>query len=139
MVYLEFKEAAKKHYNTCKYLLEKSDESWHIQENIYYLCGYTIEMMIKYKFFRNISYDREKDIKELNHNNINYKTHMQKHNIILLVQLLKKYEGACILDEVLASFYKWDVQIRYNGRKNTYNNLPELIDLSKRLIEKFGS
>ncbi len=139
MVYLEFKEAAKKHYNTCIYLLERNPQNWHILENAYYLCGYTIEMMIKYKFFRNINYERDKDIKNLDYNSIKYTTHLQKHNIVVLVNLLRRYEGASILDEVLEYFSKWDVQIRYNGKRNTYNNLSELLDLSKRLIEKFGS
>lgn len=139
MIYLEFKEAAKKHYFTCHYLLTQQNKHWHIQENIFYLCGYIAEMMIKYKFFHSINYDRTKDIKNLDYDNITYTSHIRKHNLVTLVQMLKKYEGASILDEVLANFSFWDVQIRYNGKKNTYNNLHEILDLSKRLIEKFGS
>jgi len=48
LTYLEFKQAAKKHYFTCKCLIEKCDENWQIRENIFYLCGYVVEMMLKY-------------------------------------------------------------------------------------------
>jgi len=138
MNYLEFKQSAKKHYYTSKCLFNNCKDNWQIQENIFYLCGYVIEMMIKYEIFKRIEYDKREDIKRLNRNNLTYKEHIQKHNIRLLVNKLRQYNNAIILDEVLKIFDKWDVSIRYNGKRKNYDNLEKLLDLSKKIIEKFG-
>jgi hypothetical protein len=138
MTYLELKRAAKKHYITCKCLFDKCNNSWIIQENIYYLCGYIVEMMIKYQFFRRINYSINENIENLNYNGLTYKKDIKTHNIISLVNLLRKYDGDIILNDVLNLFRKWDVDIRYNGKRKIYDNLKESIELSKKLIEKFG-
>jgi len=136
--YLQFKQAAKKHYSTCKCLYEKCDKNWQIQENIFYLCGYVIEMMIKYQIFRRINYDRNKDIKDVNFNGISY-NEIKIHNIRRLIETLRKYENSVIFDDILNYYSNWDVAIRYNGKKNNkYENIDKLIDVCKKLIELYG-
>ena len=138
MKYLEFKQAAKKHYKTSQCLYEKCDNSnWQIQENIFYLCGYVIEMMIKYQIFRRVDYKKNEDIKKLDNYGLTYSKDINKHNIGSLVRILQKYENATILNEAIKLFKEWDVAIRYNGKKRDYSNLEELIGLSKKLIEEF--
>jgi len=146
MTYLEFKQAAKKHYKTSKCLYEKCDNSnWQIQENIFYLCGYVIEMMIKYQIFVSIGYDRSKNIDEINIHGItkqNILRGKKAHNIFSLSQLLKKYRGDKIIDEIIDNFTKWDVSIRYNGKKENYDTLRldinNLLILSQKVIEELG-
>jgi len=145
MNYLEFKQAAKKHYRTCECLLNNCEKHWQIDENIYYLCGYTIEMMLKYHFFRSINYKTNKDIKELNYNGITYSKqnkkdnkYLQEHSIEHNIRILRTINEDIILKDILSNFRKWNVSIRYNGKRNNYSNLKEIVKLSKETIEKFG-
>jgi hypothetical protein len=137
MTYLEFKRAAKKHYKTSKCLYENCNDNWQIQENIFYLCGYIIEMMLKYHIFRRINYKTNEDIKKLNRNNLTYRDHISKHNINSLIGILQRYENSTILNDVKSVFANWDVTIRYNGQRKNYTNIEELLKLSQKLIEKF--
>jgi len=146
MTYLEYKIAAKKHYKTSKCLYEKCNNSdWQIQENIFYLCGYIIEMMIKYQIFVSINYDRSKNVDEINSNGItkqDISRGKKAHNIYSLSQLLKKYRGDKIIDEIIDNFSEWDVSIRYNGKKENYDTLNldvnNLLTLSQKAIEELG-
>ena len=136
--YLQFKQAAKKHYYTCKCLYKNCNNDWQIQENIFYLCGYVIEMIIKYQIFRRINYDRNKDIKDINFNGISY-NEIKTHNIRRLIETLRKYENSVIFDDILNYYSNWDVVIRYNGKKNDkYENIDKLIDVCRKLIELYG-
>ena len=139
MNYLQFKQAAKKHYFTCKCLYEKCNNSWYIQENIFYLCGYVVEMMLKYQIFRRIGYKPHEDIKKVNFNEITSEiiTGKKGHNIIKLSHLLQKYDGSLIIDEIINKFGNWNVNIRYNGKKKSYENLKYLLSLCKKVIEEF--
>ena len=141
MNYLEFKQAAKKHYLTSECLYENCNQNWQIQENIFYLCGYVIEMMIKYQIFVSINYDRSKDVKEINSYGItaNDITSGKKgHNLNSLSQILRKFRGDRIIDDIIRDFSNWNINIRYNGQKNSYDNLAKLLNLSKKVIEEFG-
>jgi len=141
--YLEFKQAAKKHYYTSLCLYEKCNNSWQIQENIFYLCGYVIEMMLKYQIFASINYDRDKDVTKIDDYGItsdDITSGRKGHNIYLLSQILKKFRGDSIIDDIIKKFRKWDISLRYNGKRNNYtnNDIEELLKLSEKLIEKFG-
>ena len=140
MIYLEFKQAAKKHYRTAECLYESCNNHWHIQENIFYLCGYVIEMMLKYRIFEKINYDSKKDIKKLDSYNLTYSNDINKHNINSLIRILQeRSDNTPIFNEVKKIFAKWNVAIRYNGERNNYSNsdIEKLLKLSQKVIEKF--
>ena len=139
MTYREFKQAAKKHYKTSKCLYERCDkDDWQIQENIFYLCGYVIEMMIKYQIYRRINHPIDKDIRQIDKSTgLTYSNHINKHNINILVRTLEKYENIALFKDIKEVFKNWDVAVRYNGKRKHYTNLEEFLELSKKLIEKF--
>lgn len=146
MNYLEFKQASKKHYRTCECLLKNCENHWQIHENVYYLCGYIIEMMLKYHFFRTINYKTNDNIKNLNYNGITYSKknrndnkYLQEHSIEHNIRILRTISGDILFEEILNNFREWNVSIRYNGQRNNYNNLEEVVNLSKKTIEKFGN
>jgi len=143
MTYLEFKRAAKKHYKTAECLYKHCNNHWQIQENIFYLCGYVIEMMVKYQIFVSINYRRDKDVKEINQNGItsNDITSGKKgHNISTLSQILKQFRGDSVIDEIIQKFSDWSINIRYNGKKVNYDNryIEELLNISEKVIIEFG-
>jgi hypothetical protein len=142
MIYQEFKTAAKKHYFTCKCLYNHCNNNWQIRENIVYLCGYVIEMMIKYRIFKMINYPYKEDIKNVNNFGITSEiiTGRRGHNIKILSQKLRQFESSLLIDEILEYFERWDVSIRYNGIKDKYNdyNLDKLIEICEKVIQKFG-
>ena len=61
-----FKDAAERHYQTCKILVEKlndlsDNEHDNILANIYYLSGYMAECAVKYRCLKILSFDDTED------------------------------------------------------------------------------
>jgi len=116
----DFKESANKHLKTCECLINQcySDKKLHIKDNIFYLCGYVIEIMIKYRILKhlpqsNTKYFTKEELK---------KEDLLEHKIRNLLRILRsKYSENNLLFEnnCMKLFYQWDVQMRY--KKNFYD------------------
>jgi hypothetical protein len=129
MLYKDFKNAARKHLNTCTVLEEKYHITTNTPEikksillNVYYLSGYTIECMVKYGIYDLIGYDKDKDIKLLAHPKLNYPVHIKHHKFERYTEHLVKYISCpiplinCtngINDAVVRLYNNWDAEVRY--------------------------
>ena len=142
MTFSEFKRAAKKHLKICECLIENCNLSdWQIKEGIYYLSGYVVEMMLKYRIYKRINFKHNEDIKNLNRKDISYQNDIANsrngHNIRYLLRKLRQYEEMALFKDI-EHYYNWSINIRYNGTRKVYNRIRYTYELAKRVFEKLG-
>ena len=150
MHFLEFRDAAKKHFKICECLYEKCNqdclENWFIKEEIYYLLGYVVEMGLKYiklkqigeNEIENLDFDSKRAIKEFfrsREEEINFFT----HNISNLINLINEIEINFNALENIKNFFadKWEISIRYHCKEHKYCDIREKIDEIYEDVKKF--
>lgn len=150
MHFIEFKEAARKHFKVCECLYEKCSqdclEDWMIREEIYYLLGYVVEMGLKYiklkqigeSEIENLDFDNKNEIKNFfreRGENINFYT----HNINDLIALINEIEVNFETLEKIRVFFvdKWNIFIRYHCKEEKYCDLRSQLDDIYKEIKKF--
>lgn len=140
MVYKDYLKAAKRHRETCDYLIKKLKDSQeiidvHLQnkllQNIYYLSGYVIECIISYSFFNIINYNKEESVFALEKNNqygyrfdMYFKEHSKTANTLRIDEIRKRggnisstipIIGEVEVDDITKTMYdEWDAQSRYS-------------------------
>jgi hypothetical protein len=145
MVYMTFKESSKKHLQTCQCLIHTlescNQEKKYLLSNILYLTGYTIETILKYRIFANLSYARDKDIKDVNIGSITWDA-IKTHDLRNLLRHLKIQESKDLFNELQTNtFFKdWDKMYHEKARyeNNIMHNKEEILeffDLSKKLFQ----
>lgn len=141
MKYEDYLKAAKRHRETCDYLLKRvSDPQDFIDvplkgkllQNIYYLSGYVIECIISHSFFNVIDYDKSRSVYELDRNNpYNYTFHkyFKEHSNIanqLRIDEIRKRGGNLttnipiigdvnVEDAIKSMYEEWDAKSRYSS------------------------
>jgi len=150
MYFLEFREAAKKHFKVCECLYEKCDknclENWVIKEEIYYLLGYVVEMGLKYiklkqigeNEIENLNFDNKNEVKSFFRNrgeNIDFYT----HNINDLINLINEIEVNFESLESIRSFFvdKWSINIRYHCNMDKYCDVRRDLDEIYKEVKNF--
>jgi len=139
MIYKDYINAAKRHRETCEYLIKKVKDPQefidiHLEEkllqNIYYLSGYVIECIVCYSFFNIINYDRTKSVYSLAENNpYGYKfdkyfrEHSKTANELRIEEIRKRggnlsstipIIGEEEVDKITKAMYdEWDAKSRY--------------------------
>ena len=146
MNYYEFLNSARKHQSTCNEIFlildaqkaevsgQQKAKNKQLVYNLYYLSGYIIECSIKYAIYHLISYDRKKNIKELNQDGITFSHNIKHHKYERYVDVLNiRQPGLVLIDDIkgiskeVVSLYKlWDAEVRY-----WYNDIDE--DKKKKL------
>ncbi|HUH43153.1 MAG TPA: hypothetical protein VLZ29_08545 [Sulfurimonas sp.] len=144
---MAFKESSKKHLRTCECLINNLDQynedSKYVLSNILYLTGYTIETILKYRLFLNISYARDKAIKDVNQNGITWNV-VKTHDLRNLLRHLRCQENMLIFNDLQQNNYfkSWDKDYheiaRYenNNMKNKQKEILDFFELSKELFQK---
>lgn len=129
MKYKDYLNSARKHAHTCDILYDKLLNSTYSAEikksillNMYYLSGYIIECIIKYGIYDLIGYDKDKDVKELNHGSLTFATNIKHHRFERYTEHLVRHISSPIplitdekgIDrEVLNLYRRWDAEVRY--------------------------
>ena len=147
MVYKEYLEAAKRHRETCEFLISKLNDRTDFidvrrQEklihNIYYLSGYIIECIISYTFFNVIEYDKNRSVYDLEyHNNFGYTFHsyFKEHSVkanekrIDVIRLrggtlptkIPIVGNVAINEEEKKMYETWDAKVRYTKTHLEFN------------------
>lgn len=147
MIYMAYKESAKKHLRTCECLIKNlgqcNDDLKYILPNILYLTGYTIETILKYRLFSNINYARNQAIINVNQNNITWNV-VKTHDLRTLLRYLRCQEDMGIFTDLQNNNYfkGWDKNYHEIARyenNNIQNKQKEILDffkLSKELFQK---
>lgn len=166
MNYKEYYKAAKRHRETCEYLLNKLKDRQecidiHLQkklmQNVYYLSGYVIECIISYTFFKIICFDVSKSVYDLeNHNCYGYtfykyfREHSKSANELRVEEIRKRggnisstipIIGEGTVDDITKLMYEqWDAKSRYtNGHLSfevDYNNVTNFYKLANEIYTK---
>ncbi|MDM8548665.1 hypothetical protein QUF72_01255 [Desulfobacterales bacterium HSG2] len=141
MLYKEFRNAAKRHLNTCKFMLHNLEtlkknkpSERDVLINVYYLGGYVTECIVKYAIYSSLGYRTHRDIKELNkhEHGMSYEDDMKHHNFRSLVQehLFRikgrdVFEDASILKDqkgdITKLYQEWGPEIRYTYKGKVVN------------------
>jgi len=118
MKYKEFKQASKKHLETCKCLLAQIENGncelsqQHLKNNLFYLSGYIVETILKYMIYVAIGYDRDKNITELKDDGLRYDKDIKIHSLVKLEKVLQsKYSADTFFTH--SELSKWNVEYRY--------------------------
>jgi hypothetical protein len=156
LLHEDYLKAAKRHRETCEYLVSKINDSKEyidvprqekIIHNIYYLSGYIIECIVSYTFFEVISYDKTKSVYELDSNNSHgytfhkyFKEHSNKANDLKIDQIRLRggnlsstipIIGSANVEPIENQMYEeWNARARYS-----MNHLKFVID--KNSVTKF--
>jgi len=118
MKYKEFKQASKKHLETCKCLLNDLDNTTceeskqHLKNNLFYLSGYIVETILKYMIFVAVGYNRDKEIIEFDVDGLTYNNDIKVHSLVKLERILQsKYSIDTFFTQ--SELSKWDIEHRY--------------------------
>ncbi len=162
MIYRDFRIAANRHLQTCKYMCEflnckpNESEKANIITDIYYLSGYVIECIIKYAIYDYIKYDPKADVADLTPEgkykqyNISYKgntiyrtqTHDLQHlkGILIFINGNDPFIG--MSSSKLTTLYKgWHSEVRYKidhdlKQELTESNVSQFIKIVDEKIYK---
>lgn len=132
MTYIEYLQAAKRHYKNCDYILTKlgdSRESFDIQTresliiNTYYLGGYIIECLLSYTLLHSMNYNITKSVNDLKNQEfkgLKWNTYFKDHTYICQERKFEK-----IVTNL--SGQAADLELIYNEWKKS-NNFIELYE-----------
>ncbi len=163
MIYEEYHSAAKRHRETCGFLINKLKDKKeaidpHLQkkllQNIYYLSGYIIECIISYSFFRIICYDKQKSVYELDKHNCHgyifnkyFREHSKVANDLRIEEIRKRggtipsqipiFGNKSVDDTTRLMYEKWDSKVRYTTSHLTFdidqNNVFSFFNLANEI------
>lgn len=130
MKYKDYRNAARKHLNTCTVLEEKYNTNSCTTEtrkslvlNMYYLSGYIIECIVKYGIYDLIGYDKDQDVKLLDNGKLTYQNNIRHHQFERYTEHLVRYISRPIplisatngIDrDVIRLYSDWDAEVRYS-------------------------
>jgi hypothetical protein len=156
LLYKEFRDAAKRHLETCQFMLgnlgtlKNKPSERYILINIYYLGGYVIECIVKYAIYALAGYSRDRDIKELNRaeHGLSYEEDITHHNFRSLIdkhlsKTIKVKETSLLQDrknDVTKLCHEWGPEVRYtykgkNIDKKLINEFIEKVDEAHAVIK----
>lgn len=164
MNYYEYLNSARKHQCTCNEIFlilsdqkdsvcgQQKTKNKQLVYNLYYLSGYIIECSVKYAIYHLISYDKTKNIKELNQDGMTFSDTIKHHKYERYVeQLIVRQPGLILIDDIkgigkeVISIYKlWDAEVRYwyndieerNKKNLTKDNIFSFYKLAEKLMKE---
>jgi len=151
MYFIEFRDAARKHFKVCECLYEKCNpiclEDWYIKDEIYYLLGYVVEMGLKYIKLKqigegevgNLDFDNRDEIKTFLENRGENFYNFYTHKISKLSNLINEIEVNFESLERIKDFFvnDWKIDMRYHCNENRYCNIRNRLDEIYKEVKNF--
>ncbi|WP_336528464.1 hypothetical protein [Bacteroides acidifaciens] len=131
----DFRNAAKKHYQTCKFILDGLERGYQqnkdeIYSNLYYISGYIIECILKYA---KLNHMRITNISDENLVNLRLKKHKIPQ---LYADVMDMIEVDRSLKKNLPKHYVyWDPKIRYENCRSHKQLLNDITDKFDEFVE----
>lgn len=102
-------------------------------EGTFYICGYAIEMALKYKICKTLDWDEFPVSGKGNEKHKSFKTH--KFEDLLHYSGAKKQKNTLIAEWSVVM--KWDSEIRYSSVKQTPEDTKLMIEATEIILSKF--
>ena len=133
MFYEEYKEAAIKHLQTCRFMVKHLENIYNIKEteritaSIYYLSGYVVECILSYTIFYLIRYDSKKSVYELDNFNgcgLKFNKNFRTHKFDEKLEYIRRVGGVIpsnlpiigniqVHSKIKSMFDEWKPEVRY--------------------------
>ena len=95
-------------------------------EGAFYLCGYAVEMVLKYKTCKTLEWDEYYEYPSI-------KTH--KLDVLLRFSGMERQKNSLFMAEWLI-ITKWDSEIRYSSKKQAQGDVKLMIEATESLLGK---